>query len=126
MNTTCPHCDHIFQGRSCPTCGYTAQAAARERRYHRAPCDFCDAPWEAQWVDFMAGGVRFVCRTHSDPITWLPGVRPRYVYDHANLEGTANEPGVQVHRGGVRAESPAPPAPTMAAQVAEKLAMKEL
>lgn len=97
--TTCPHCEHIFHGSSCPTCGYTAKQAARERSYVRAPCDFCPAPWEAQWVDVAAGGARFVCRVHHDPATWLPGVRPRYVYEASRLEATATEPGVHVHRG---------------------------
>lgn len=96
--TTCPECETVFKGKTC-VCGYTAAQAARERSYSRAPCDFCQAPWEAQWVDFAAGGIRFVCRVHGDPENWLAGVRPRYVGAAPLLEATAKETGVQVQMG---------------------------
>lgn len=103
MNTTCPHCDHIFPGTSCPTCGYTVRQAARERAYHRAPCDFCPAPWEFQWADLEAGGLRFVCRVHGDPASWLRDVRPRYQYAAILLEGMAKDQRIRVYRGSVAA-----------------------
>lgn len=130
MNTTCPICDRIFSGSRC-ACGYTAVKAARERSYSRAPCDFCPAPWVTQWVDFEGEGIRFVCRVHGDPASWLSGVKPRYQAAPILLESAAKDAGVRVHRG-VRCSVPAEPSErprspsTMAAQVAEKLAMKEL
>ena len=99
-NTTCPSCDTIFAGSACPTCGYSAKQAAKDRAYLRAPCDFCPAPWVAEWVDYVAGGFRYVCTVHRDPATWLADVRPRYLLDPDSLARTAKNPGVQVRGSG--------------------------